>query len=145
MFEVTPGQSLQFETSISDTLSIQAVLTGTSTVSPVIFPGVQTVTGTLDGSAFYQGREFTVGSSGTTLRVIYDAILPGSATITPQYDNSGFQNLSLASANQIGDGYNEYVFEATGIVGLSATKIKLSLTGSPESRPKIRNLRAVMV
>jgi len=145
VFELTPGQSLQFETSISDTLSIQAILTGTSTVSPVVFPGVQTVTGTLDGAAIYQGREFTVGSSGTTLRVIYDAIIPGSSTITPTYDNNGFQTLSLSSANQLGDGFNEYVFEATGIVGLSATKIKLSLTGGPEARPKIRNLRAVMV
>lgn len=145
VFELTPGQSLQFETSISDTLSIQAVLTGTSTVSPVIFPGIQTVTGTLDASAFYQGREFTVGSSGTTLRVIYDAIIPGSSSITPTYENGGFQTLSLSSANQLGDGYNEYVYEATSIVGLSATKIKLSLTGGPEARPKIRNLRAVMV
>lgn len=145
IFELTPGQSLQFEASISDTLSVQCVLTGTSTVSPIVFPGVQTVTGTLDQSAFYQGRQFTVGSSGTTLRVIYDAIIPGSSSITPTYDNNGFQTLSLSSANQIGDGFSEYVFEATGIVGLSATKIKLSLTGGPEARPKIRNLRAVMV
>tara|TARA_E500000331_G_scaffold265430_1_gene256640 strand:- start:226 stop:3384 length:3159 start_codon:yes stop_codon:yes gene_type:complete len=145
IFELTPGQSLQFETSISDTLSVQVVLTGTSTVSPIVYPGVQTVTGTLDASAFYQGRQFTVGSSGTTLRVIYDAIIPGSSTITPTYDNNGFQTLSLNSANQIGDGFSEYVYEATGIVGLSATKIKLSLTGGPEARPKIRNLRAVMV
>lgn len=145
IFELTPGQSLQFETTISDTLQIQAVLSGTSKVSPVLFPGVQSVTGTLDTSAFYQSREFQIGSGGSTMRVIFDAKIPGSSAVTPEYDNSGFQSLSLAGATPLGDGYNEYVYEDTGITGLTASKIKLSLTGGPEARPLIRNLRAVMV
>ena len=145
VFELTPGQSLQFETSISDTMQIQAVLNGTSKVSPVLFPGVQSVTGTLDNTAFYQSREFQVGSGGSTMRVIFDANIPGTSSVTPEYDNGGFNGLTLASATPLGDGFNEYVYEDTGITGLSASKIKLSLSGGPEARPKIRNLRAVMV
>ena len=145
VFELTPGQSLQFETSISDTMQIQAVLSGTSKVSPVLFSGVQSVTGTLDNSAFYQSREFPVGSGGSTMRVIFDANIPGTSAVTPEYDNGGFNGLTLSSATPLGDGFNEYVYEDTGITGLSASKIKLSLTGGPEARPKIRNLRAVMV
>ena len=145
VFELSPGMALQFETSISDTLQIQAILNGTATASPVLFPGVQSVTGTLDPSAFYQGREFQVGNAGSTLKIIFEASIPGTSTVTPEYDNSGFQSLSLDSTTPIGDGFNEYVYADTGIVGMTATKVKLSLAGSAGARPKVRNIRAVMV
>ena len=145
VFELSPGMALQFETSISDTLQIQAILNGTAKASPVLFPGVQSVTGTLDPSAFYQGREFQVNSTGTTLKVIFEASIPGTSAVVPEYDNNGFQSLTLASTTPIGDGFNEYVYSDAGIVGMTATKVKLSLTGSAGSRPKVRNIRAVMV
>jgi hypothetical protein len=53
--------------------------------------------------------------------------------------------MTLASTTPVGEDYVEYVFEDTGIVGLSATKVKLNLTGTAAGRPKIRNIRAVMV
>lgn len=145
VFTLSPGQALQFETSISDTLQIQAVLRGTVTASPVLFPGVQSVAGTLDQAAFYQGRQFQIGAGGGTMRVIFDAAIPGTAAVVPQYDNAGFQSMTLASATPIGDGYVEYVYEDTGIVGLTASRVKLNLTGTPAHRPKVRNIRAVMV
>jgi hypothetical protein len=145
VFNVTPGQALNFGTSISDTMQIQAVLRGTSTSSPALFPGVQTLSGTLDTSAFYQGRQFQVSAGGSTMRVIYEAQLPGSAAVTPQYDHAGFQSMTLDSTTQLGDGWVEYVYEDTGIVGLTASKVKLSLTGTAAARPKVRNIRAVMV
>ena len=145
VFNLTPGQALNFATSISDTMQIQAVLRGTSISSPALFPGVQTLSGTLDTSAFYQSRQFQVGAGGSTMRVIYEALVPGSAAVTPQYDQAGFQNMTLDSATAIGDGWTEYVYEDTGIVGLTASKVKLSLTGTAAHRPRVRNIRAVMV
>jgi hypothetical protein len=145
VFTLAPGQALQFETSISDTLQIQAVLRGSSIASPVLFPGVQTVAGTLDQAAIYQGRQFQVGNGGSTMRVVFDALVPGTAAVVPQYDKNGFQNMTLAKATPLGDGYVEYVYQDTGIVGLTATKVKLNLTGTPAHRPKVRNIRAVMV
>lgn len=79
------------------------------------------------------------------MRVIYEAQLPGSAAVTPQYDQAGFQSMTLDSTTQLGDGWVEYVYEDTGIVGLTASKVKLSLTGTAAHRPKVRNIRAVMV
>ena len=126
VFELSNGMALQFETSISDTLQIQAVLTGTAKVSPVLFPGVQSVTGTLDPAAFYQGRQFQVNSTGTTLKIIFEANIPGSSTVTPEYENGGFQSLTLSSTTPVGDGFNEYVYADTGIVGMTATAVKLA-------------------
>lgn len=145
VFELSNGMALQFETSISDTLQIQAILGGNAKVSPILFPGVQSITGTLDVAAFYQGRSFQVNSTGTTLKIIFEANIPGTSTVTPEYENGGFQSLTLSSTTPIGDGFNEYVYSDTGIVGMTATAVKLSLAGSAASRPRVRNIRAVMV
>ena len=144
-FELAPGQSMQFETQITDTVQVQAILRGTSTVSPVLFPGFNTVVGSLDGSGNYTGREFQVGAGGNTFRLVFDAIVPAGSSITPQYDNGGQTGLSLSSAANLGDGFTEYVYEATGIVGLSSTRLYLNFLGTPSARPKLRNIRAVVV
>jgi hypothetical protein len=144
-FTLAPGQALQFAAAINDTMQVQAILRGTATESPVLFPGVQSVIGSLDTSGFYQSRQFQIGAGGSTMRVVFDALVPGSSTVMPQYDKNGFQNMTLLSATPIGDGYVEYVYQDTGIVGLTASKVKLNLTGTAAHRPKVRNIRAVMV
>ncbi len=145
VFNLAPDQAIPLEASISDTLQVQAILEGTTKESPILYPGVLSLPGTLDTSGSYVGRQFDVSSGATTMKVVYEAKLEAGATVTPQYDNSGFQNLSLSSANPVGDGWVEYVYEDTGITGMSATKVKLTLSGSAAGRPLVRKLRAVMV
>ena len=145
IFNLAPEQAIALEASISDTMQVQAVLEGNSKESPTLYPGVLSLPGTLDTTGTYQGRQFEVAAGGSTMRVVYEAQLEAGAAVTPQYDNGGFQSLSLASATQVGDGWVEYVYEDTGITGLSATAVKLTLTGSAAGRPLVRKLRAVMV
>ena len=145
IFLLAPDQSIRLEAAVSDTMQVQAILEGTATESPTLHPGVLSVPATLDTAGTYVGRQFDVAAGGSTIRIIFEAQLVGGATVVPQYDNGGYQTMALGSANQIGDGWVEYVFEDTGIVALSATSVKLNLTGSAAGRPKIRNIRAVMV
>jgi len=144
-FLLAPDQSIKLEAAVSDTMQVQAILEGTSTESPTLHPGVLSIPATLDTAATYVGRQFDVAAGGSTIRIIFEAQLVGGAGVVPQYDNGGYQSMALGSATQIGDGWVEYVFEDTGIVALSATSVKLNLTGSAAGRPKIRNIRAVMV
>ena len=53
--------------------------------------------------------------------------------------------MQLASSTPVGEGFVEFVFEDTGIVALTATRVKLNLTGTAAGRPIVRNIRAVMV
>lgn len=145
VFELAPGQAIEFETQINDTLQVQAILNGSSKVSPVLNSGFNSVVGSLDGSGAYTGREFQVGTGGNTFRLIFDAQIPSGSTITPQYDNGGQTGLTLDSAANLGDGFTEYVYEATGIVGLSSSRVYFSFQGTPAARPKVRNIRAVVV
>ena len=78
-------------------------------------------------------------AGGSTMRVVYEAQLEAGAAVTPQYDNGGFQSLSLASATQVGDGWVEYVYEDTGITGLSATAVKLTPAAQPQVVPSSAN------
>lgn len=144
-FLLAPDQSIKLEAAVTDTMQIQAILEGTSTESPTLHPGVLSIPATLDTAGTYVGRQFDVASGGSTIRIIFEAQLNGGAGVVPQYDNGGFQSMALGSATQVGDGWVEYVFEDTGIAALAATKVKLNLTGSAAGRPKIRNIRAVMV
>lgn len=145
VFNLAPGQLLQFDIAISDTIQVQAILQGNGNESPVLSPGTQIIVGTLDTAGFYQSRQFQLSAGGSTMRVVFDAQITGTATVVPQYDNNGFQNLTLSKVTPLGDGYAEYVYQATGITGLTASKVKLNLTGTPAHRPGIRNIRAVMV
>lgn len=144
-FLLAPDQSIRLEAAVSDTMQIQAILEGTSTESPTLHPGVLSIPATLDTAGTYVGREFDVANGGSTIRIIFEAQLAGGAGVVPQYDNGGFQSMALASATPVGDGWVEYIFEDTGIVAMTATRVKLNLTGSAAGRPKIRNIRAVMV
>ncbi len=144
-FILAPDQSIRLDAAISDTMQVQAILEGTSTESPTLHPGVLSIPATLDTAGSYVGREFEITNGGSTIRIIFEAQLVGGAGAVPQYDNGGFQSMALASATPVGDGWVEYVFEDTGIVALNATRVKLNLTGTAAGRPKIRNIRAVMV
>ena len=144
-FLLASDQSIKLDAAISDTMQVQAILDGTATESPTLHPGVLSIPGTLDTAGTYVGRQFDVANGGSTIRIIYEAQLQGGANVVPQYDNSGYQTMTLASADSVGDGWVEYVYEDTGIVALSATRVKLNLTGSAAGRPKVRNIRAVMV
>lgn len=145
IFNLAPGQLLRFDTAISDTIQVQAILLGNGNESPVLSPGTQIIVGSLDTAGFYQSRQFQLSAGGSTMRVVFDAEITGSATVVPQYDNGGFQTLDLVKVTPLGDGYAEYVYQDTGITGLTASKVKLNLTGTPAHRPRVRNIRAVMV
>lgn len=145
-FELEPGIPINFQATISDTLQVQAVLAGTSKLSPVLYPGVESAIGRLDTTADYQSREFALNSTGSTLKVFLEAKLSGTAAVVVKYrDGSGtFQAMNLAGTTQVGEGWVEYAYEVAA-AGLTATALRLELTGTPQFRPSARALRAVYV
>ena len=146
VFEMDNGTPVNLDAFISDTLTLQAVISGTSKLSPVFFPGMVTNVGTLDTAGTYHSRNFTLNSSGSTLKVYYDAQVSGTASVAPEYEAAGgtLTNMTLQGTSQVGDGWVEYVYSASA-AGLTETAVKLSLGGTPQFRPKVRNLRAIYV
>lgn len=145
-YELQPGQSIALDSRVTDTLTAEAVLSGNSLESPVLYPGALSVLGNLDESAVYVTRQIPAGTS-KTIKVIFDALIPGSAAVAVAYETATagvFTTLTSPAAVQLGDGLVEYSY-SSGSVTVANTRIRLTLTGNTANRPRVRNLRVVVV
>jgi len=53
----------------------------------------------------------------------------------------------LSSGVEVGNGWVERTYKATSLVGVGAnrtTRVKLALSGTPQHRPFVRNLRVIV-
>ena len=62
VLRIAPGQSLEFDEFITETVTLRAVLTGTERVAPVLLPGTQIIAGRLASTGTYVTRAFTMGT-----------------------------------------------------------------------------------
>jgi hypothetical protein len=146
VIEIPAGIPIALDAAFTGSLGVQLQLKGSAVVSPIIFPGVQTVVGNTATSGTYISRTFSKAAGGTTLKVTYIALLPGSSTVTPTYKNgASFDALTLVTATQLGDNWVEYVYQATGLSSLTTSQIQLTLNGGVGALPRVQQLRAVFV
>lgn len=143
VFSLTDGQPLNLTDRLTGTVSVQLLLEGTDTRTPVVYPGVQAIFGVLSDSAVYVSRQFAT-TAGTKMRVILDAITPGSATVTVevQATNGTWVTVPLSSGSPIGDGWEERVHVLPAFAA-AQTRLRITLTGSALNRPRVRRLRAI--
>lgn len=142
---VSEGQPVRLASPISGQVEIKAKLAGIGKASPVLWPGSQLVSGSVELSADYVSRAVpAVGGNRAVL--IYDAKIPSGATVTPylRQDQGEFQVMS-ADGHQIGDdGFVEYIFKTADIVA-DTVQVKLVLTGTVLNRPLVSNIRVLVV
>ena len=142
---VSSRQTVRFTPPIGGQVRLVAKLHGNSGGSPILLPGTQIVAGTIRSSADYYTRSIpATGASKAVL--VYDAIIPSGATVTPQIrkDSAAWSALTADGTTQQGDGLVEYRFRTT-LSNVDAVKIKLALTGSSAARPVVRNIRLMAV
>lgn len=142
--EVADGQVVSLDARLSGTVTVSAVLKGSEKRSPLLFPGVQAILGTLKDSAVYVSRQIAAGTN-VKAAVTFEAFVPGTSSVTVHVqDGSGnWQPLTLASSTQVGDGWEERTFTLASFTAAN-TRVKLTLSGSALNRPRVRKLRAVI-
>ena len=140
---LSDGQPVNLTERLTGNVSVQLVLEGTDTRSPVVYPGIQTIFGVQTDTATYVSRQFA-SPSATRLRVVLDAILPGTASVTveAQATNGTWIAVPATGGTPIGDGWEERVFVLTTF-SATATRLRLTLNGSALFRPRIRRIRAI--
>ena len=142
VIELEAGGQEVLSQDTTTTYTAQAILTGNSEIAPIMFPGAELLVGNLYNAADYRSRSITA-TGGGTIKVFFDAEIPGSASVTPTYkDGASYSAMSLTSSTPIGDNLVE--FEYTGTLAANDTQIQLDLAGSPAYRPFVRNLRVVI-
>ncbi len=146
---LSEGQGLALSEKLSGNLAVSAKLTGTETASPILYPGTQLVFGTLEAAGDYLSRAIPAAAT-FNVSVTFDALTPGTSSVSVQAESGtpgNFQALSLSSGVEVGNGWVERTYKATSLVGVGVdrtTRVKLALSGTPQHRPFVRNLRVIV-
>ncbi|MDR0555537.1 MAG: hypothetical protein LBG20_00795 [Holosporaceae bacterium] len=86
---------------IDDEVSVRAKLKGTTTQSPVLFQGVQSVLGTMNETGDYVTRAITAGTN-ISVKIIYESYTPGNSQVKAYVQNpdSTWTLVSLSSGSR---------------------------------------------
>jgi len=148
-YTLSEDQGLALSEKLSGTLAVSARLTGTEVASPMLYPGTQLVFGTLDAAGDYLSRAITAAAT-FTVSVTFEALTPGTSSVGVQAESGtpgSFAMLALSGGVEVGNGWVERTFKATSLVGVGidrTTRVKLSLSGTPQHRPFVRRLRVIV-
>jgi hypothetical protein len=148
-YPLSEGQGLALSEKISGNLAVSAKLTGSETASPILYPGTQLVFGTLEAAGDYLSRAIPAAAT-FNVSVTFDALTPGTSSVTVQAESGtpgSFTDLALDKGVEVGNGWVERTYKASSLVGVGAdrtTRVKLALSGNPQHRPFVRNLRVIV-
>jgi hypothetical protein len=146
---LSEDQGLALTEKLSGNLAVSAKLTGTEVASPILYPGTQLVFGTLEAAGDYLSRAIAADAT-FNVAVTFDALTPGTSSVAVQAESGtpgSFIELALSAGEEVGNGWIECTYKATGLLGVGAdrtTRVKLVLAGSPQYRPFVRNLRVIV-
>jgi hypothetical protein len=128
-------------------LSLSAVLTGTSKLSPYLFAGTQAVLGNLSETGTYITRAIPCAANAR-VTATFEALLPGGSSVTVEFQKSDgtWQTVALTSSTPVGDSWIEYIHTVSSFTaGGTTTRARITLTGAAAARPQVRQLRLVVI
>lgn len=161
VYRTPEDRPLQLADRITDTFNISIELNGTSKLSPIVYPWMQVLTGNMQGSGTYYGRNFKAASTFNAT-VTFSVLKTGSANCVPYmasqklsmgvpvitegvYERE-FLPMTLVRQEEVGDGWVEETYTITGAKGVGLdllTQVHLALTGTPKFRVYVTDLRAI--
>lgn len=146
VIELAAGQTIAFDTYVTETVTIRAVLRGTATLSPILWPGVSVGLGRIRTSGTYVTKAFAAKAAPVTLRAIAAAYLPSGASLTAHYDGADddWTALPLAETETLDAGWTEPAYQATSITD-ATIRVRLTLAGGPAARPLVARPRAYTI
>lgn len=144
--QVIPRRNIEFTEFITEQVQLRAVLSGSSKISPILYPGTLMVAGTLQTSGTYVSRVFDMGDA---LRVSNNlkTFLPSGSSLTVEIDKADgvWTTLSLHAQDVINLGWQEREYRVAPWDAPNGGRIRLTLTGTPAARPLLADMRAVSI
>ena len=147
--EVAEGQAVTFATPVTGDIGVTAVLDGSETWSPVLWPGTQALVGVVQTTADYYGRSIAAKNGDTYATkavLIYDALVPSGAAVKPeiQIDGGAWQAMPVVGTTRGDEGVVEFRCEQA-LSNAVLVKLRFSLTGASGARPIVGNIRFMAV
>lgn len=148
---VADGQPLRLPAPLTGAVGITARLAGAERCSPVLHPGIQLVAAKVGANGDYISRAINAGNN-SRVRVIFDALMPGGSSVVAAVADASadasieayWVNAANTKAVPMGDGWVEMQNELANI-SAAAVRVRLRLTGSSSARPRVRNLRVIVL
>jgi hypothetical protein len=127
---------------VSGNLVFRAHLKGSQKHSPVLYPGLQAVLGTVSETADYVTQSIPT-SDATKITVTYEAMTPGTSSVQIYVQHGGeWELVALSSGTPVDSNWVERTHVFNDFSG-SSTRIKIVLNGTVLYRPKVRSLRII--
>ena len=144
-YSVAGEQGLRLPRAVAGEAHIRARLFGNAISSPVLWPGTQIISGRMALTADYCTRSI-VARDAIKAVLIYDGYVPSGASVKAQIqiDSGEWQDMPLNKTVNQGDGIVEYRYEQ-GLSGASLVKAKIILSGTPQARPEVYDIRFMAV
>jgi hypothetical protein len=139
------GQSHEFSEYVSEIVTLRAVLAGTETISPVLYPGTMIAGGRIRASGTYVSRAFEIGVS-KTVAALFSAFLGAGGTVKVEVDkgDGDWTELDLDSTHTLGEGWVEPKYELASYSAAEG-RLRVTMTGGPDKRTSIAALRGYSV
>lgn len=146
---VSANSPINLSSAITGDVQVEALLTGSSAMSPVLFQHGQLAYGWLSTEGDYVTRAMTAGTA-VRIQVIVDAQLPTGSSIhfywkgTDSGDTWSVSAIPQIASVAADNGFVEIIYEVTG-VNENFVQIKAVLAGTAAARPFARNLRVMVM
>ena len=145
---VSAEQPISLDTAITGTITVDAELTGTANMTPILHRDVQLVYGSIRSTSDYVGRAI-LGGTNVTTKIIVEALLPGSSTVQAfikgvDKDDTKWTSLTDVTSQNMDEGWVELTFTSENM-SEDMIHAKLVLSGSSKYRPRCRNLRMLVI
>jgi hypothetical protein len=140
--KISEDLPLSLREKVSGNLVLRAHLKGSPTYSPVLFPGLQAVLGTVAETADYITRAIPTPDA-SKITVTYEAATPGTSAVKVYVQNGNDWDLvDLTSGVPVDSSWIErtHVLED---FSQNSTRLKIVLEGTVLYRPKVRSLRVI--
>jgi hypothetical protein len=142
---VIENQPVTFATAQTGNITWNAILTGTSTASPSLAPDVQLAWGNRATAATYITRAIPAGVA-CKVSVYYEVLTPGTSSVDAHAQNNAtWTAVPVVTGTPIGYNWIAVKRQLTPFSPAgNETRVKLTLNGSGQSRPIVRNLQVII-
>lgn len=143
--KLASDQTLSFDSYVSETVTLRAILTGTAKISPCLFPGAIFATGRIRTSGTYVTRAFQMGSA-VAVNAIMAALLPAGSSVSVDCDatDDSWQSMTIGTTGALGGGWIEPKFTKSSFTATNG-RVRITLAGGPGARPAVARLRAYSI
>ncbi|SDQ99848.1 DUF4815 domain-containing protein [Pseudovibrio sp. Tun.PSC04-5.I4] len=144
VIRLEPNTYVELDRYLNGNWQVAILLYGTPTRTPLIAGRLLVLAGTLQETAEYISQAITLDVAGGPLKVrsMFEVSTPGSSSVSHALGGDGdWHDLAPTSHLAKGDGWTqrEHLLASTSDL---ETRLKLTLSGTPASRPRVRGITA---